>query len=249
MSFSDDTRIYNSVIDIDPEFVKSFWNNRLTNSNNLNAVLLGSQNNSEQSDLRNLHEKKLLDDIYLNNLNKKISVLDIGCGIGRWVKNLKDCIAVYHGIDFSNKCIEFNKKNFQCNENLNFFEMSATDIAYDKLLVGYDLIIINGILMYINDIDIDKVFNSIACFKAKNIYIQESISILNERLTLKEFYSSELGTNYSAIYRLQKDYESLIIKHLGNYSVIKKGVLLDRETGARDETNAYYWFLNGNASN
>ena len=35
----------------------------------------------------------------------------------------------------------------------------------------------------------------------KTIYIRETISVMDTHLTLKNFYSENLETNYSAIYR------------------------------------------------
>lgn len=244
MSTPEKTRIYDEAVNIDPGLVRKFWDIRLANNNQLNAVLLGNQTDSTLSNLRNEREKNLLDDFYLKDIKQKISVLDFGCGIGRWADNLKDIVSVYHGIDFSSECIRHNVDTFKNYKNLMFFEMSITDIKKDRLLDNYDLIIINGVLMYINDDELTKVFESLSLFNPKKIYIQESISILDKRLTLKKFYSEELNSDYNAIYRIRSDYDFFIKNYLNSYNIEKEGILLDKKLGARDETNAFYWFLN-----
>ncbi len=62
--------------------------------------------------------------------------------------------------------------------------------------------------MYINDNELEKCF-----FDLKNIlephcilYMIETVGI-KERLTLKEFYSAALKTDYSTIYRTPEEYK------------------------------------------
>ena len=236
----DKTRIYGDTADINDQKVKSFFNKRAV-LNNLNAVLLGNQKDSKHSDLRNEKEYSLLK-YYFNNL-KDFSVLDIGCGMGRWANNLKNEIKLYHGIDFSENFINNNKERFKDYKNLNFWVMSVSNIDLSKLNKTYDLIIICGVLMYINDDQINGIFNNIKTLNPHFIYIQESISILNDRLTLKDFYSKELDTQYNAIYRTKEEYESYFQNILPEYKIQNSNLLLDKETGAREETNAQYWFI------
>lgn len=236
-----DTRIYDKKVDINNNDVKSFWEKRAS-VNSLNAVLLGSQKDSKHSDLRNEREFALLKNIFSNNF-KDLTVLDIGCGMGRWANNFRDGIKLYHGIDFSENFIEGNKARFYDYKNLEFFVMSASDMDLSKLNNTYDLVIINGVLMYINDDKLNGLFENLNKLNPKYLYIQESISILNDRLTLKDFYSQELESQYSAIYRTKSEYEYYFDNTLSSYEVKLTDLLLDDETGARKETNAQYWFI------
>ena len=234
------TRIYDEKVDINNVDVKSFWEKRAS-VKDLNSVLLGSQKDSKHSDLRNEKEFILLKS-FLTNL-KDLTVLDIGCGIGRWANNLKDEIKLYHGIDFSENFIKGNKERFKDYKNLTFMVMSATDMDLSKLNSTYDLIIINGVLMYINDDKLNGIFNNLKILSPKYIYIQESTSIINDRLTLKDIYSKELDTQYNAIYRIKSEYECYFKNILTDYKIQSTDLLLDKDTGAREETNAQYWFL------
>ncbi|MDR1257202.1 MAG: hypothetical protein LBJ86_05605, partial [Spirochaetaceae bacterium] len=77
--------------------------------------------------------------------------------------------------------------------------------------------------------------------KGSLLYIQDTTSLLETRLTLKDFYSKELNTKYNAIYRTRDEYEILFEKYLSKFKIIKTELLLDKESGAREETNARYW--------
>jgi hypothetical protein len=55
----------------------------------------------------------------------------------------------------------------------------------------------------------------------------------------------ELNSKYNAIYRTRGEYEKYFADYLPEYffKPDECGLLLDEYTGARDETNAGYWFL------
>lgn len=235
---NNDTRLYGENVQLDQNDVKNFWDERARNAKDLNTVLLGNQNSSQEGDLRNKEEFELVE----NTLGKleNISILDIGCGMGRWANNFKGRKCHYTGIDYSEEFIEFNKKKYP---GMKFYTMAAHKIDLLKIDKTYDLIIINGVLMYINDEELDDVFNIVKILSPQKIYLQESISIINERLTLNKFYSQELNKNYSAIYRKPEEYQRLLDEYLSNYKILKSDLLLDENSGARKETNAKYWIL------
>jgi cyclopropane fatty-acyl-phospholipid synthase-like methyltransferase len=158
---------------------------------------------------------------------------------------LGSIVTTYHGIDFSEEFVKVANNNFKNNKNIQFFYMSATDIDTRTLLSVYDLIIVTGVVMYINDSNISRFFSY--CNKltgvSSAIYFQESVSILPYRLTLSNFDSIELKSKYSAIYRTSKEYEKYFSEYLSDWQIKATDILLDKDTGAREETNARYWFL------
>ena len=87
--------------------------------------------------------------------------------------------------------------------------MSALDIDIDNLIIEppFDVIFIAGVLIYLNDDDIPKLIDEINNIVAEDkiIYIRETISVMDTRLTLKDFYSEDLEVDYNAIYRTQKE--------------------------------------------
>ena len=199
------SRLYGGNEDINSDKVKDFFNKRASKEfeSDLSIVLFQDKENSEQ---RHIEEKKLLFES-IDVSNKK--VLEIGCGIGRWAEALHDKCDSFLGLDFSQDLIEIaNKSNNY--DNCKFQVMSATDIKIDKLLIEppFDVIVISGVLMYINDNDLETIVSEINKIGAEDmkIFIMEPISCMENRLTLRDFYSEGLESDYSAIYRREDEY-------------------------------------------
>jgi SAM-dependent methyltransferase len=235
-------RIYGKKTDIDSDSVKIFWNNNAKKSSSLKSVLLGVDFGENSADLHNQKETKIVLD-FIGNGRK--TILDIGCGIGRWAHNLQPVIQQYDGIDFSEEFIKTANRNFSNFEDIRFYTMSATSIDKTKLRKQYDVVLVSEVSMYINDDELDKLYNYINEFTQNGalLYIQDTTSLLETRLTLKEFDSVELQTKYNVIYRTKDEYEILFKKYLPAFKTSGKGtdLLLDKESGAREETNARFW--------
>jgi SAM-dependent methyltransferase len=237
-----DGRIYGDNAGIDKESVKSFWNNNAKKDSSLKSVLLGYDFGENSAVLHNQKEAKIVLDFIGEG---KKTILDIGCGIGRRAYNLKQIIKTYDGIDFSEEFVKSANNNFEGCAGIGFYCMSATEIEAKKLLEKYDVIIATEVSMYINDEELYKLYGHINKFTAKGalLYIQDTTSLLDVRLTLKDFDSKELKTKYNAIYRTKAEYESLFGKYLPEFELMENGteLLLDKDSGAREETNARYW--------
>lgn len=239
------TRVYADKIEIDNNSTKEFWENRASNINNLQTVLLGSDKTGIEQNTRNEHEKLIVESIVKQI--KKPRILDIGCGIGRWAENLINQFDYYAGVDFSEGFIDYASKKFGKNENIKFYNSSILELDDTILSSNFNLIICTGVLMYINDANISKIFDFFKRIVSNHIYIyiyiQESISLMENRLTLNQFESKDLKTNYNAIYRTKQEYEEYF--KTNNFDIIKTDLLLDNKSGAREETNAQYWILKG----
>ncbi len=197
-------RLYGEKEDINKENIKDFFDKRAEKKVE-SLMTITSFQEKENLDQRQEEESKIvLENIDLNG--KKI--LEIGCGIGRWAEIFHDKCDTYLGLDFAKNLIKIAKENYNY-ENCYFQEMSAVDIKIDELLVKppFDIIFIAGVLVFLNDEDIPKMINQInkLISHEKTIYIRETISLMDTRLTLKDFYSENLETNYSAIYRTKEE--------------------------------------------
>ena len=197
-------RLYGEKEDINKENIKDFFDKRAEKKVE-SLMTITSFQEKENLDQRQEEESKIvLENIDLNG--KKI--LEIGCGIGRWAEIFHDKCDTYLGLDFAKNLIKIAKENYNY-ENCYFQEMSAVDIKIDELLVKppFDIIFIAGVLVFLNDEDISKMINQInkLISHEKTIYIRETISLMDTRLTLKDFYSENLETNYSAIYRTKEE--------------------------------------------
>lgn len=235
------TRVYADKIEIDNNSTKEFWENRANNINNLQTVLLGSDKTGIEQNTRNEHEKLIVESIVKQI--KKPRILDIGCGIGRWAENLINQFDYYAGVDFSEGFINFASKKFANYSNIKFYNNSILNLDKEILDSKFNFIICTGVLMYVNDSNILNIFKTFRRVTPEYVYIQESISLMDGRLTLNKFESKDLQTDYSAIYRTKQEYEKCF--KLNNFDIINTDLLLDNKSGAREETNAQYWILKG----
>lgn len=235
------TRVYTDKIEIDNNSTKEFWENRANNINNLQTVLLGSDKTGIEQNTRNEHEKLIVESVVKQIKNPRI--LDIGCGIGRWAENLINQFDSYTGVDFSEGFIDYASKKFSDNENIKFYNNSILNLDKEILDSKFNFIICTGVLMYVNDSNILNIFKAFRRVTPEYVYIQESISLMDARLTLNQFKSKDLQTNYNAIYRTKQEYEEYF--KTNKFDIIKTDLLLDNKSGAREETNAQYWILKG----
>lgn len=179
-------------------------------------------------------------------------VLDIGCGVGRWGWFLAERCpqAQYLGLDFSASLIGKAQQEAELRgaARLSFQVMSATDIRDDELVVPgpFDLLIISGLLIYLNDSDCVEVLRDAArfCTPGGAIYLREPVGV-SERFTLDRYYSEELADEYSAIYRTVNELYALMNESLTgmNVTVEREGFLFPGGLEKRVETRQYFFVL------
>ncbi|MGX8693339.1 MAG: class I SAM-dependent methyltransferase [Methanobrevibacter sp.] len=205
------SRLYGDKEDINSEKVKDFFNKRANKDfdSDLSIVLFQDK---EVSQKRHEEEKKLLFES-IDVSGKK--VIEIGCGIGRWAEAFHDKCESFLGLDFSEDLIEIANQS-QNYDNCKFQVMSATDIKVDELLIEppFDVIVFSGFLMYINDDDMGTVMDEVNNIGAEDmkVFAMEPVSCLETRLTLKDFYSEGLESDYNAIYRTVDEYMEIFAK-------------------------------------
>lgn len=200
-------RIYGKKIDLENSSLRDFFEQRgrsINNEHPLTSVMY-QDGNPQLAEMRDVFEKERVQPLL--NLGPDTCVLDIGCGIGRWADALSGRVARYHGLDFSESLIAaaVNRHN---SPEFSFQVMAAQDLEPSKLIPVqlFNLILISGVLIYLNDSDILNTLEAAAacCDKSALIYIREPVA-LNERLTLSNFSSAELNSNYNAIYRTEAE--------------------------------------------
>lgn len=242
-------RIKEKITDIDYGETRQFFKNRADKfqEDNPYSVTMYQDNNKELVKRRNREEiDKLLPLLHLNEGSK---VLDIACGIGRWADALPDEIAEYCGVDFSSELIEIaSGRNIK--KNFTFLEGAATELEDVLGRSGkgkYNAVLMIGILIYLNDADIISALEQIEkrCEEHTVLCIREPVGV-QERLTLKEFFSDELKDNYNAIYRNRKElvefFDEAFIKK--GFCITEEGVLFDEDAlNNRKETVQYYYIL------
>ncbi len=238
-------RIYNKNIDIDMKKAQAFFENRFSKENPQASVMLRATPDNI-AEKRDENEAKLIRSLIdFNSLDIERRIIDIGCGYGRLAMHFKEQKIIYDGIDSSKTYITAATEIFKDYKNINFHTMLADELDKNILRNDYNTIFLTGLFVYMNDTAVEDVLKSLTNFVQKGalFYIRESISIIGERLTLKDFHSDELQTEYNAIYRTAQEYEEFMATHLPNAKIISSNLLLDKSTGARKETNQQYWLL------
>lgn len=243
------TRIKKNIADIDYGQTLNFFNKRADKyqEGNPYSVTMYQDDNPALVEERNRAEMEKL--LPLLGLDSGSRILDLACGIGRWSDAIKTQIAEYCGMDFSENLIALAKARSH-EENRSFYVGSVNHLK--EVLTAnrkgkFNRILLIGILLYINERDLVSVMNQLAEVSEEHavICIREPLGI-DERLTLKGFYSDELKDNYNAIYRTRDELMEVFGKTLlqAGFTVAQSGFLFSEdELNNRKETVQYYFIL------
>jgi cyclopropane fatty-acyl-phospholipid synthase-like methyltransferase len=207
------TRIFsspeeNSKPRIEKDSVARFFRERAQKVESVGAIraVIYQDKHPDLAEKRDAAEKARL--LPLLELDHSLRVLDVGCGTGRWTADLAHGCASYHGIDFSAELIAHARSAFIESESLRFTVASAED--YSLISLGetqpFDRILCCGVMIYLNDEDVEHAFNCMASVAAPKtrIVLREPVGT-HERLTIKEHFSDELEQSYNAIYRTMQE--------------------------------------------
>lgn len=237
------TRLYNSNIDIDPTQIRDFFDERARKeSNAVNAVMLQSEGSTIARD-RDIRERNEL----LPTLSSPSRILDLGCGAGRLALHYAKAGHTYLGLDFSSELIVRARELCKGLENVYFQVAQIPELPENGLKVKspFDLVTIAGLLMYLNDEAVRKTLEFIVKHSAPRakLYIRESVSDVDQRLTLKNFYSEELEGTYNGIYRTRRElgfeFSETLLKH--GFTLTSEGYAFTGRLRNRSETASYYF--------
>nr|WP_254639503.1 class I SAM-dependent methyltransferase [Cohnella sp. GbtcB17] len=173
------------------------------------AVLLGDQNPTHAEQWNRFEKDFVLPQLRITPTS---SVLDIGCGIGRWAESIIPAAGYYCGTDFSSEMVEAARKrnsyadcdyDFHC---LSFQETVCKPAEFYKK--GFNRLIVGGVCMYINDEELPGCYDGVLKLLDEHciVYFTETVAV-EKRLTLDECPSEALKTNYDVIYRTPKEYK------------------------------------------
>lgn len=245
-------RIMKSVTDINYKETLHFFQKRAEKYNTQNpyVVTMYQDNNPQMVQKRNQRETEVL--LPLLSLDGKSRVLDVACGIGRWYDAIDKEIETYCGLDFCEDLIRIAKARHGDCKNVSFLIGLATELEHilDVNRKGkFNRILMVGVLMYLNDVDLRNVLKQVSHVAENDtiLCIREPIAI-NERLTLKHFFSEELKDNYNAIYRTREELMNIfndILLPAGFY-VEREGWMFEDSLNNRKETAQYYFVFRKN---
>jgi 2-polyprenyl-3-methyl-5-hydroxy-6-metoxy-1,4-benzoquinol methylase len=242
------TRIRSTKVDIDADAVSAFFADRARRYKERQPLVtvIYQDEHPELAEARDAHEKATL--LPLLKPTNRDMVLDIGCGIGRWADVLRGRVARYHGTDFSAELVQIAKERLSDCPPFTFQHLSAQQSTAHELAFSgpFDLVIIAGLFIYLNDHDCLQVFRQICALTTPNarLLLREPIATEN-RLTLSEVWSDELKHHYSAIYRPLADYRSMIQEVLvpADFHIAASGDLFPSNLANRLETKQHYFIL------
>lgn len=220
----DEKRVYGRNVAIDTEHVHEFYEKRAS-MGNISAVLLG---NTEAVDEKNKFDREII--LPKLGITKDARVLDVGCGIGRLAEMVLPQCGFYYGIDFSENMVNATEKvcfglatrsQFACRA------MSFSQVTeHSPSFYGgkFNAILVSGVCMYINDTELKQIFSRLneLLDNSCTLYFTEPVG-LKARLSLLDFPSKELQTDYSAIYRTVEEYTALYSPLLeAGFSIIEQ---------------------------
>ena len=243
-------RIKGEKINVNYENIQEFFDTRGAKDNlkSKYSYVLFQDDHPDLAELRDKQEKEKIVSI-LPSLNQGGGqyVLDIGCGIGRWGEYLLQHNFHYVGIDGSANLIKIAEENLKIYKSksllVGLVQNFLNTLKENECNNSFDYVFINGVFMYINDSDYEKVLVDILKICSKNciIYSKESMAV-KERLTLDNIYSDGLKQNYTAIYRSINEYKESQSKVWSkDFVLMAEGELYDRLLQNRKETLDYYF--------
>ncbi len=107
----------------------------------------------------------------------------------------------------------------------------------------YTMGICAGCVMYLNDDEASNFYAQVEKLPVAALFLKESVSSMEKRLTLVDFPSKELQADYSVVYRMPSEYEEFYRSALPGFRIARKGWEYPEEKGIWAETNTYYWHL------
>lgn len=247
-------RIKGRNIDINYKDTLDFFNSRGSDAplkHKYNYVLFQDEH-PELAIERDKYEKNKICNII--EFKKEDWVLDVGCGIGRWGEEILKRGLNYVGIDYSKQLLNIAADNLKdYKDRCKLIHCAAQDLmkglSTESMVKEYDKVFVNGVMMYLNDKDLDRCLEDIAKLINRGrstIYIKETVGT-NERLTLNNFYSEDLKHEYTAIYRTAEEYENILKEKfvkIFKLNMLKSEDLFSDNLKNRAETKDYYFILN-----
>lgn len=237
-------RIYGGNVDIRGADVKAFWAKRaaLAGVGSTRSTLLGNHGGVDLTKMQNARDNEVFRECVGG---KKQRILEFGCGNGRWGEMLKDIVESYSGIDFTPEFIEQARALFAGDGRFRFAVGALTELPMDFIREGgeYTMGICAGCVMYLNDAEAPLFYKRVEELPISALFLKETVSAMDKRLTLVDFPSKELQTDYNVVYRMPSEYEAFYRDELPGFRIERKGWLYPPESGIWAETNNYFWHL------
>ncbi|MDY0013019.1 MAG: class I SAM-dependent methyltransferase [Rhodocyclaceae bacterium] len=234
-----------SVPIIDRESVAGFFKGRAKKVDQIGHVqaVIYQDKNPDLARQRDVAEKAKL--LPLLNLRGIESVLDVGCGTGRWADVIVPRCGSYKGADFSQEFVDISSRRFGASSNVSFVRIAAEEISPATIGETFQVILSLGLFIYLNDDELVRAirgYGSVADESCR-ILIREPVGIAS-RLTIKDHFSDELGQVYNAIYRTEDELMKVVLEELFpiGFRLKESGDVYEAALNNRLDTKQM-WFL------
>ena len=244
------SRIRKQNVSLDYGKTKEFFQSRATGFSGSDCRVITSYADQapDVSRQRDELEQEVLSG--LSTIQPGTRVLDIGSGAGRLAPFFEKHSATYLGIDYSDALIEIAEANFaNADKQIRFQVLSVDELEPERLVVNppFDLILVTGLIAYLNEDSTDHLFAQLALLAASSaaVYLREPISVMEDRLTLKDHFSDEMQQEYNAIYRTEAELTQYFERHLYStgFELMKAEFLYPEALHQRAETKHKYYFF------
>lgn len=230
---------------LDPERVAAFFRERAGKAQQVGYVqsVIYQDKNPQLAQERDAHEKELL--LPLLRLCPTDSVLDVGCGTGRWADVVVPQCGSYIGTDFCAELLSIAKDRFTAVPNVRFLCLPAESISIAQINRRCDVILSLGLFLYLSDEAMARALQGYAEVAAGScrLLVREPVAT-GQRMTLVEHYSEDMEQIYNAVYRTESEVISGLDQNLcpHGFTIRQSGDVFPASLNNRVETKQK-WFL------
>lgn len=192
------------------DLTKKFWqiSGKVSKSDDDFGIAAWGDSIKEEIPYRHYEETKKI--LKLINPQKHMNIIELGCGSGRFCKELSPLINKYVGIDYSSKAILLAEEMVKKNNihNAEFKVDSAVDFKLDNN-VKFDAVYFGSVLQYISDNEVKKALENL------KQYIKPDTVIIERDTTCSRTRYVADSIVYKCTYRTRKEIESMFKEVLG----------------------------------
>ena len=188
--------------------MNNFWEKQSLNKHSFIHSVSNLSNDKIFSKEKSNKEMKKIEELLFTTNRTYDSCLEIGAGSCQWTHILSKISKKVLATDTCRGMLDIGKKYIIKKKTKNKINFFYGDICEEKNPPNspYDLVFISGLILYLSKNQFTKLieFISINTKPFSKLVLREPVGISKEFI-LDNVYSEELKTNYSAIYRTEKN--------------------------------------------